>query len=191
MSTSFDYAMKFVLKVEGGFYDGTGAHDPNPTNYGVTQRTYDSYRRALKPSVPKRSVKLISADEVWSIYRILYWTKGHCDRLATRSEVLATIHFDACVNHGVASPNSDESAGAVELLQRSLGVDDDGRFGPKTWGAFCELLADDGEVHMAKKYLKVREAQYKHLATKAPHTLGLNLDGWLKRLDKLAAYLKL
>ena len=192
MSSSFDYAMKFVLKAEGGWYDGKGAHDPNPTNYGITQKTYDSYRRALRPSVPKRSVKVISADEVWSIYRILYWTKGKCEELAKRSEtMMSTIHFDACVNHGVASPNNDKSAGAIELLQRTLGVDDDGIFGPQTWGAYCELLADDGEVHVANKYLKVREAQYRHLATKAPDTLGLNLHGWLKRLDKLRAYVKL
>ena len=192
MSSSFDYAMKIVLKLEGGYYNGEGAHDPNPTNYGITQKTYDSYRRALKPSIPKRNVKLIGSDEVWSIYRILYWTKGKCDDVATRSEMIATIHFDACVNHGVASPNNDKSAGAIELLQRSLeGVDDDGIFGPVTWQAFCELLADDGEVHIANKYLKVREAQYRHLAARAPDTLGLNLHGWLKRLDKLRAYLKL
>jgi lysozyme family protein len=189
MSSSFDYAMRFVLKAEGGWYDGTGAHDPNPTNYGITQKTYDSYRKALKPSVPKRSVKLISADEVWSIYRIMYWTKGKCDELAKRSEKIATIHFDACVNHGVASPNNDKSTGAIELLQRTLeGVKDDGIFGPKTWQAYCELLADDGEVYMADKYLKVREGQYRHLAAKAPNTLGLNLHGWLKRLEKLRAY---
>jgi lysozyme family protein len=127
---------------------------------------------------------------VESIYRILYWTKGQCDRLAGRSEVLAVIHFDACVNHGVASPNSDKSAGAIELLQRTLGVSDDGVFGPKTWGAFCELLADDGEQHLARKYLTVREAQYRHLAHKAPETLGLNLTGWLRRLEKLADYLE-
>jgi lysozyme family protein len=189
--TAFAKGLGIVLTLEGGYYDGSGAHDPNPTNYGVTQKTYDAYRRALRPSQPKLPVKKISRDEVESIYRILYWTKGQCDRLAIRSEVLATIHFDACVNHGVASPNSDLSAGAIELLQRTLGVDDDGIFGPKTWGAFCELLADDGEVYLGKKYLKVREAQYRHLATKAPNTLGLNLDGWLKRLQKLQAYVKL
>ena len=189
--TSFDYAMKFVLKAEGGWYDGKGAHDPNPTNYGITQRTYDSYRRALRPAEPKRSVKLISADEVFSIYRILYWTKGKCDKLAERSETLAIIHFDACVNHGVASPNNDRSAGAIELLQRTLGVEDDGVFGPITWSAFVELLADDGEAHLANKYLTIREAQYRHLAHRAPNTLGLNLDGWLARLGKLRAFLKL
>jgi lysozyme family protein len=189
--TAFEKGLGIVLTLEGGWYDGTGAHDSNPTNFGITQKTFDSYRRALRPSQPKLTVKKITRDEVESIYRILYWTKGQCDRLAERSEMVAVIHFDACVNHGVASPNSDKSAGAIELLQRTLGVDDDGIFGPITWANFVSEMMDDGEVKLAQRYLKVREAQYRHLATKAPNTLGLNLNGWLKRLDKLRAYVKL
>jgi lysozyme family protein len=189
--TAFQKGLGIVLTLEGGYYDGSGAHDPNPTNFGVTQKTFDAYRRALRPSQPKLAVKKITRDEVESIYRILYWTKGKCDKLAERSDMVATIHFDACVNHGVASPNSDKSAGAIELLQRTLGVDDDGIFGPITWANFVSEMMDDGEVKLAQRYLKVREAQYRHLATKAPNTLGLNLTGWLKRLDKLRAYLKL
>jgi lysozyme family protein len=189
--TAFEAALGFVLTLEGGYYDGSEARDPHPTNFGVTQKTFDAYRRALRPSQPKLPVKKINRDEVESIYRILYWTKGKCDRLAVRSDLLATLHFDACVNHGVASPNSDQSAGAIELLQRTLGSEDDGVFGPLTWGAFCELLADDGEIHLGRKYLTVREAQYRHLAHKAPNTLGLNLDGWLKRLAKLRRHFDL
>jgi lysozyme family protein len=174
-----------VLTFEGGYYNGEGKHDPNPTNFGITQQTFDRYRRALRPSQPKLPVKKISRDEVESIYRILYWTKGKCDKLAEKSETIALIHFDACVNHGVASPNSDKSAGAIELLQRALRIEDDGVFGPKTWENFVSELMEDGEVPLATRYLKVREAQYRHLAKQAPNTLGLNLDGWLKRLDKL------
>lgn len=191
MASSFDRGLKWVLKAEGGYYDGTGQHDPNPTNYGITQRTFDAYRASLKPRQPKIAVKKITMDEVESIYRILYWTKGKCDKIAEKSETLAIIHLDACVNHGVASPNNDRSAGAIELLQRALGVKDDGIFGPVTWQNFMSELLDDGEEKLAKRYLKVREAQYKHLAERAPRTLGLNLNGWLKRLDKLALHLGL
>jgi lysozyme family protein len=189
--TSFDRAMTFVLKVEGLYYDGTGKHDPNPTNYGITQRTFDTYRRALQPSQPKLAVKKITMDEVFSIYRIMYWTKGKCDKVSEKSETLAVIHMDACVNHGVASPNNDKSAGAIELLQRALRIPDDGIFGPKTWENLVSELMEDGEVPLATRYLKVREAQYRHLAEKAPNTLGLNLEGWLKRLAKLRDFLAL
>ena len=189
MATSFDRGLVWVLRAEGGYYPGDKPHDPNPTNYGITQKTFDRWRRASGMSV--KPVKSIGADEVASIYRVAYWTKGKCDRLAERSETLAIIHFDACVNHGVASPNSNKSSGAIELLQRALGVADDGVFGPRTWGAFVELLADAGEEAVAKRYLKAREAQYRYLAKRAPRTLGLNLDGWLARLDRLTKHLKL
>jgi lysozyme family protein len=189
--TSFDRALKIVLKFEGGYYDGKGRHDPNPTNMGITQRTYDQFRRSAKPRLHLKAVRNIDTDERDSIYRILYWTKGRCDDIAQKSEALAILHFDACVNHGVASPNNDLSAGAVELLQRALGVEDDGIFGPITWQNLVSELMEDGEVPLATRYLKVREAQYRHLAKKAPNTLGLNLDGWLKRLERLRDQLAL
>jgi hypothetical protein len=43
---------------------------------------------------------------------------------------------------------------------------------------------------LANKYLSIREGQYRHLAKKAPNTLGLNLHGWLRRLEKLRGFLK-
>lgn len=190
MPTSpFDRALAWVLKAEGGWYPGDGAHDTNPTMMGVTQKTYDRWRRVQGKA--KQSVRNISMDDMASIYRTLYWTKGRCDRLAEKSETIATIHMDACVNHGVASPNTDRSSGAIELFQRAVGAKDDGVFGPKTWGAFCELLADDGEEAVANRYLRAREAQYNYLSDKAPRTLGLNRTGWLNRLDNLAKHLKL
>jgi lysozyme family protein len=188
--TTFDHAMKWLMRkdVEAGWYDGKSARDINPTLDGVTQRTYDKWRRANAKD--KRTVQKMEPQERDSIYRVLYWTKGKCDKIAEKSEIIATIHFDACVNHGVASPNNDLSAGAIELLQRALGIEDDGIFGPITWSNFVSEVMDD-EVPLAKRYIKVREAQYRHLAEKAPRTLGLNLEGWLKRLEKLSHYLGL
>jgi lysozyme family protein len=189
MATSdFDRALAWVLKIEGGWYDGSNPRDLNPTMHGIIQKTYDRWRKAAGKGT--QSVRDISLDEVASIYRVLYWTKGKCDRLAQKSEIIACIHFDACINHGVASPNNNKSSGAIELFQRALGVEDDGVWGPVTWGAFIELLADDGEDAVADRYLRAREAQYRYLAERAPNTLGLNLRGWLNRLDKLAKHLK-
>ena len=174
--------------VEAGYYDGTGAHDVNPTLDGVTQNTYDAYRRGIGKA--KRVVKDMTPEERDSIYRLLYWTKGKCEAISQKSETIAIIHFDACVNHGVATPNSDKSAGAIELLQRALGVEDDGLFGPITWQNLVSELMEDGEEKLALRYFKVREAQYRHLAKVAPNTLGLNLKGWLARLDRLKKHLR-
>ena len=188
---AFDQGMKWLMRkdVEAGWYDGTQPRDRNPTLDGVTQKTYDRWRRVQGKD--KRTVQKMEPQERDSIYRIMYWTKGKCDDIAKRSELLAIVHFDACVNHGIASPNNDKSAGAIELLQRALGVEDDGIFGPKTWENLVNELMEDGEVKLAKRYLKVREAQYRHLAEKAPRTLGLNLNGWLRRLEKLSDHLGL
>lgn len=174
-----------MLKVEGGWYDGSGAHDPNPTNQGITQRTYDAFRRGAGQR--RRSVRLITAEERDSIYRILYWTKGRCEEISQKSENLAIVHFDSCVNMGVGSPNSS-SAGGIELLQRALSVNDDGVFGPITWQNLVSELMEDGEMPLVCRYFKAREAQYRFLATKAPHTLGLNLPNWLDRLGKLRIF---
>lgn len=186
--TPFDRGMKFVLKVEGGWYDGTGAHDPNPTMQGITQKTYDHFRRGQGQR--RRSVRLLAPDERDTIYRVLYWTKGRCEDLARKSEMIAIIHFDTCVNHGVGTPNSP-SAGGIEILQRALRVNDDGIFGPITWQNYVNELMEDGEVPLANRYLDAREVQYRLLAKKAPETLGLNLDGWLARVAKLRKFLAL
>lgn len=185
MTTSFERGMKFVLKMEGGWYDGRGPHDPNPTNQGVTQKTYDGFRQG--EGQRRRSVKLMTVDERDTIYRVLYWTKGRCEEISHRSELLSIVHLDTCVNHGVGTANS-ASAGAIEILQRALGVNDDGVFGPITWQNFISELMEDGEAPLIQRYLKAREAQYRFLAKRAPHTLGLNLPVWLARIMKLRAY---
>jgi lysozyme family protein len=45
--TPLERALGFTLRadIEGGYYDGAGSHDPNPTMRGVTQRTYNEWRR--------------------------------------------------------------------------------------------------------------------------------------------------
>jgi len=189
--TAFDQGMKWLMRkdVEAGYYPGDQPRDRNPTLDGVTQKTYDRWRRLQGKD--KRTVQKMEPTERDSIYRVMYWTKGKCEELAKRSEVLAIVHFDACVNHGIASPNDDRSAGAIELLQRTIGVEDDGVWGPVTEQAVWSELAAPGEVKVATHYLEVREAQYRHLAHHAPRTLGLNLKGWLARLNRLADHLGL
>lgn len=191
MATSFDRAMRWLMRpdVEKGWYAGDKPHDPNPTLDGVTQKTYDKWR--IGTGLDRRSVRQMEPSERDSIYRTLYWTKGKCEKVSQKSETISIIHFDACVNHGVASPNDDRSAGAIELLQRALGVEDDGIFGPITWENFVSELIEDGEAELAKRYLKSREGQYRYLAKMAPQKHGLSLNGWLARLRRLKEFLAL
>lgn len=64
MRSTYARAMRGIHISEGGYVN----HPKDPggaTNYGITQRVYDSYRKDRGQSA--RSVKQISADEVAAI----------------------------------------------------------------------------------------------------------------------------
>lgn len=90
----FEQALAFALKWEGWF--SNHPNDPGgATNFGVTQKVYDAYR--TKNSIPVQTVKLISKEEVNSIYQKEYWNPT----AANISDVkLAISVFDFAVNGG-------------------------------------------------------------------------------------------
>ncbi len=93
--TGFEQALTFTLSWEGGFVN----HPADPggaTNLGVTQATYDAWRKSRGQS--RRSVKLIGRDEASAIYRAQYWDALGCDRL---HRAVALVVFDTAVNFGV------------------------------------------------------------------------------------------
>ena len=107
-----------VLKYEGGYVDHP--QDPGgPTNKGVTQAVYDSWRKANNLSV--QSVRNISDSEVASIYKNLYWDKIRGDDLPSGVDFAV---FDFAVNSGVSK--------AAKTLQGVVGVTQDGVIGPAT-----------------------------------------------------------
>jgi len=91
----FNKALPFVLNQEGGF-----VNDPDDkggaTNKGVTQGTYDAYRKAHKQ--PIQTVKNITDTEVSDIYYNNYWLKAGCDKM---TPIFAVISFDTAVNMGI------------------------------------------------------------------------------------------
>jgi lysozyme family protein len=118
-------AMAFTRRedVEGGWYPGTGAHDPNPTMEGVTQRTYDAWRKRKR--LPKRLVRLIEDHEWKAIAFEGYWIPARCDLLPP---LVAVAHFDCAFNMG--------PQGAIKVAQHAAGVEDDGIVGPLTLAAW-------------------------------------------------------
>jgi lysozyme family protein len=119
--TRFADALQHVLGVEGGWSD-VPQDRGGKTNFGVTHATYDSWRKSK--GLPRRSVKLITLDEVRSIYHERYWQAAKCDALPWPASL---CHFDAAVNHGVGN--------AAKLLQQAVGAQKDGVIGPQTMGA--------------------------------------------------------
>jgi len=168
----FDTALAFTLPAEGG--NVNNSHDDGrETSRGVTQATYDTWRDIQK--LPRREVTMMTDAEKVAIYRDNYWTPGKCDRLPL---VLAVVHFDWCVNHGVP--------GALKTLQKALGFtgdDVDGVPGPKTFMAVqaCDPAAT------AKAYNDQRRAWWNNRVQERPDQ-GVFLKGELARVDRLDAY---
>lgn len=92
---NFAQAIKFVLKWEGGYVN----HPADPggaTNIGITQATYDKYRRSK--GLPLQSVRKIGQSEVEEIYHERYWKPINGDNLPNS---LALAAFDLAVNSGL------------------------------------------------------------------------------------------
>lgn len=146
----FERAVALVLEAEGVLSD-----DPRDrgglTKYGISQRAY-----------PAIDIRSLTRAQAIGIYRADYWNATRCDQLPWP---LALALFDCAVNQGQRT--------AIRLLQRSLGVRDDGLFGAGTMTALRQapapgLLAD---------FLSRRATRY----AESPDfpTYG---RGWMRRL---------
>lgn len=123
----FEQALALVLRWEGGFSD----HPDDPggaTNLGITWRTLSEWRG--RPASVEE-VRALTLEDVRPIYRSRYWDACRCDELPDGVDFMV---FDGAVNQG---PNR-----AKRLLQRSLGVAEDGILGPVTMAAAQRAKAD-------------------------------------------------
>jgi len=118
MKENYAQALKQVLKYEGGYVDHP--KDPGgPTNKGVTQAVYDTWRKSK--DLPTQSVRNISDSEIATIYKNLYWDRISGDYLPSGVDFAV---FDYAVNSGVSR--------AARTLQAVVGVTQDGVIGPET-----------------------------------------------------------
>lgn len=94
LTTMFDEALKYTLQFEGGYVNNK--LDPGGATYkGVTQKTYDDFRDGRQ--LDKRSVRVMSTNELKDIYQTLYWDPV-CRKI--KDDNLAIVAFDSAVNHG-------------------------------------------------------------------------------------------
>lgn len=99
MADAFRTALSFTLKWEGGFVN----HPKDPggaTNMGVTQATYDAWRK--RQGLPPKPVREISLEEAETIYRTRYWDPLPA-RYAEKDLPLALALFDYAVNSGLGA----------------------------------------------------------------------------------------
>jgi lysozyme family protein len=149
-----DYQQCFdkIILAEGGYVDDK--NDPGgETKYGISKRQY-----------PNLDIKNLQIEQVKKIYKEDYWDKVHGDEIRYP---LNLFLFDCAVNQGVQV--------AIKLLQRTMGIQQDGILGVNTQKAIT-------------KFGKSLETNF--MAERALYYTGTrNFDkfgrGWFSRIFKI------
>ena len=173
--TTFDLALDFVLKWEGGYVNNP-ADKGGETNLGVTA---NALRVAQDKGIVDKSltVRDLTRATVAPIYLDLYWTPSHCPMM---SYDLAVTVFDSAVNHGVKS--------AIRLMQRGLNalgshLSEDGIWGRNTEAELTLALAYY-PVGAALATIKKRDEYYDSIVRSNP-SQKVFLQGWRNRINAL------
>ena len=165
MRPNFTEVLDKTLKEEGGFANNPS--DPGgATMKGITLATYRSF--VGRPDASVEELKNIDPKVVETIYYKLYWEPMRCNDLPAGLDAAV---FDFGVNAGTKR--------SIIVLQRVLGVADDGLIGPGT------MKALDG--------LDVKEAIVKFSESRRDFYRGLKLfptfgKGWLSRVDRFEPF---
>lgn len=162
----FDDCLAFILSpnIEGGYSNDPSDHG-GATNGGVTQATYDGWRKAQ--GLPLQPVNFITRTEEAAIYQTEYWTPAHCGQLPQPVDLCV---FDAAVNSG---PHKSQ-----QLLQEAIGATPDGNIGPNTLAAVAAIPS----LAVATQYCDQHEHFYRSIVATDP-TQARFLAGWLNRVD--------
>ena len=163
MDANFNKCIEFILEAEGGYVN----HSKDPggeTNFGIADArdgVKDGMADLDGDKKPDVSIKNLTKDQAKQVYYTDYWLKLKCDKMPLP---VALMVFDSGVNQGLTA--------AAKILQRALGVTDDGVIGNVTVGKIMntkpsELLPE----------LCARRCHY-YSGTRNVDTFGL---GWFRR----------
>lgn len=127
----FEESFKRLIDIEKGF---TG--DPRDSGNWTGGKVGSGHLRGTKygisaASYPTLDIASLTVEQAINIYRRDFWDKLRLDELqpGVRFDL-----FDMAVNSGLT--------GAAKILQRAVGVVDDGVIGPKTIAAARALTSD-------------------------------------------------
>ncbi len=159
---NFPACLADVLVHEGGYVD----HPKDPggaTNLGITIGTLTGW---LGRQATKAEVKALTKTTVAPIYRANYWDKIGGDDLPSGLDAAV---FDFAVNSGPGR--------AAKLLQRLVGVSQDGQIGPMTLAAVAKV-SPAKVPDLINAYCDARMSFLRGLGTF--DTFG---KGWTRRVD--------
>jgi lysozyme family protein len=129
-----------------------------------------------KSGNPDLNITTLDWDAAVRRYFRSYWQFVHCDELDDMGlHRLAALHFDSAMNHGVGR--------APILLQRAVGVGEDGDIGPATLKAAVSL----NEINVCNRLCDIRAQFYKDIVAKKPDQVKY-INGWLRRIEEMRAF---
>lgn len=166
-----DDALEFLLFEEGG-WSNHPADTGGATMYGVTQATYNTYRKGK--GLPTQSVRKITKSEAHDLYDVMYWRTSGSDRLPWP---VSYMTFDAAVNSGPKR--------GVQWTQQGLGVTADGIVGPGTIAAAKAAVngADGAKIY---GIMDARATFLARLVQNKPSQAVFLLGWWRRTLRVLA-----
>lgn len=140
MENNFNLAFDLLIRLEGGI-----TNDPNDngglTKYGISQRAF-----------PNLDITALTLEEAKEIYKKNYWDVCRCDELPASFDIAV---FDSAVNQGPTQ--------AIKLLQRAIGVLDDGVIGKLTIDACRAAGAAELRNFMLRRLFHYSQLEdYKH-----------------------------
>lgn len=132
---SFEQIFDRVIGHEGGYVNDP--RDPGgETNWGITKRT-------AQANGYHGDMRALTRAQAFRIYVEAFWKRYQCDKLPS---AVAYQFFDACVNHGAGN--------AARMLQRAVGVLDDGIIGNVTLAAINRQDVSDTLMRLVAERLR-------------------------------------
>lgn len=171
---SFDYAIKVILKHEGGWVDDP--KDPGgETNFGISmliiKREGITAQELGLPNFDPGCMKLLTKENATKVYKRVFWDRY--DYGSFNADIVATKIFDCAVNCGPKRAHVMAQK-AANRLDKGLNVD--GVLGPISRVGInsCDpqQFADAMVTEMELYYTKISDAR---------PSLKKFLPGWLKR----------
>jgi lysozyme family protein len=170
MLTSWDRSFAKLLEVEGG--SSNNAKDPGGmTNLGVGARQWAAFMGQPLSTITKAQMQALTPSSVEPFYRNNYWNLVDGDNLPAGVDAMV---FQFEVNAGGIS---------VKLLQRILGVAQDGLAGPKTILATKGYIDNYGIDNLIDALAGAQINYYETLPNWP--TFG---SGWTSRIDTFSAF---
>jgi lysozyme family protein len=162
-----DEALEYLLDEEGG-WSNHPADKGGKTMYGVTQGTYDLFRKRKGRS--QQSVAKVTKAEARELYDEEYWRAAYCDKLPWP---VSYMTFDAAVNSGPGR--------SVKWTQAGLGVSADGKVGLGTIAA-AEKAVSEGDGKALLAIVDQRVTFLARLVQSQPSQAAFLLGWWRRTL---------